>query len=246
MSWRLKKQILYLTFFFAFLFLITFYFYNSLQKPSCFDGKKNQGEEGVDCGGPCPVSCEVKDLLPPKTETFPEIIYDQSIDLLGLVKNPNQNWALKDVLAIFYVYDKFDRLQNKVTAGKVSILPREARYIAVLNLDRPKYQIGKIELKLVYDRTNWKKLEFESLPLSLVNQRIENRLFLTEISNPTERFFENLELIVRFFDQEHKLVGVSKSLIEKVPAFETVSVSLTLPQVENISDFEVSLHAISL
>ncbi|MBW2987936.1 hypothetical protein KY318_00355, partial [Candidatus Woesearchaeota archaeon] len=27
--------------------------------PSCFDGIQNQGEEGVDCGGPCP-PCEVK------------------------------------------------------------------------------------------------------------------------------------------------------------------------------------------
>ena len=30
-------------------------------KPTCFDGIQNQGEEGVDCGGPCN-SCDSEDL----------------------------------------------------------------------------------------------------------------------------------------------------------------------------------------
>ncbi len=27
------------------------------EEPNCFDGVQNQGETGIDCGGPCPVSC---------------------------------------------------------------------------------------------------------------------------------------------------------------------------------------------
>jgi hypothetical protein len=26
-------------------------------EPTCKDQAKNQGEEGVDCGGPCPIAC---------------------------------------------------------------------------------------------------------------------------------------------------------------------------------------------
>lgn len=246
MSWRLKKQLTYLVMFLAVLVLIGFYFYAKSQQPTCFDGKQNQGEEGIDCGGPCAISCEVKELLPIRTETFPVITYpDKSFDLLGVVENPNRGWVLRNALAVFYLYDQFNRLQDKITAGKISILPREVRYVTVLNLNKLDYPVGKVELKIEYDLTQWQKTSLDFLPVSLINQQIKDNTFFAEISNPTGETFRNLELIIRFFDQENNLVGITRSIIQEVKPFETMPISLTLPPADNISDFETSLHLIT-
>jgi hypothetical protein len=41
-----------------------------LQCPTCSDGIQNQGEQGVDCGGPCPWKCEIEKPLPSRTRVF--------------------------------------------------------------------------------------------------------------------------------------------------------------------------------
>jgi hypothetical protein len=248
MSWRLRRQIIYLGSIFALLFLVFFFFYKASQKPSCFDGKQNQGEEGVDCGGPCPLDCEVKNLLLPKTNVLPPIIYSRTIDLIGLVENPNNKWALNDALATFYIYDKLARLKNKVTVGKIAILPREVRYVVAVSLSKPNYDIGKIELKLDYGLNNWQKSKIEKMPLEVVNQKIEydKNVFSGSISNPTKEHFRNIEIIVRFYDEGRKLVGVTYGRIDLIPPKESVPFALTLPPVENIYDAETSIHFLSL
>ena len=60
---RLLKQFLYGFFYLAILVSLIWLVYSFEFKPApnCFDGKKNQEETGIDCGGSC-ISCEVKAL----------------------------------------------------------------------------------------------------------------------------------------------------------------------------------------
>ena len=52
---------IYLTFFL--LFSLSLYFYFKPQ-PSCSDGKQNQNEQGVDCGGVCVQECDIVKAQP--------------------------------------------------------------------------------------------------------------------------------------------------------------------------------------
>ena len=71
---RRTKQVLYGIFYLAILGGIGagVYFLFLRPSPSCFDGIQNQGEQGVDCGGPCARVCASVNV--------------QSIDVLGSVR----------------------------------------------------------------------------------------------------------------------------------------------------------------
>ncbi|MBD3261474.1 MAG: hypothetical protein GF334_07300 [Candidatus Altiarchaeales archaeon] len=48
----------------TFLFIGLIFLFGCMNSPTCSDGLLNQGEEGVDCGGPC-LSCTTTTTLPP-------------------------------------------------------------------------------------------------------------------------------------------------------------------------------------
>jgi hypothetical protein len=58
-TWALKRQILIIIGFIIILFIFGFLIISpSLNKaPSCFDGKQNGNETGIDCGGSCAIAC---------------------------------------------------------------------------------------------------------------------------------------------------------------------------------------------
>lgn len=107
-------------------------------KPTCNDGKRNQGEENVDCGGPCP-----------KCEGMPQIeaieIQEKGIilarpnkyDVLVKVRNPN---SLFGAARFEYTFDFLDEGGAIIASqeGSSFILPAETKYIFAFNviLDR--------------------------------------------------------------------------------------------------------------
>ena len=58
-SWSKKRQIIYLALVVGFFIFVTtvFLFFLLYETPTCFDGKQNQEEIGIDCGGPCVRLC---------------------------------------------------------------------------------------------------------------------------------------------------------------------------------------------
>ncbi|KKU42980.1 MAG: hypothetical protein UX56_C0001G0015 [Candidatus Azambacteria bacterium GW2011_GWD2_46_48] len=65
MDTRTQKQVIIAIFFLGILFFIGGGFYFAFRSPaSCFDKIQNQGEEDIDCGGPCATACEEKELKP--------------------------------------------------------------------------------------------------------------------------------------------------------------------------------------
>ena len=66
MSWAAKRRFIILLIvgivivaFAAVIGIATFY-----KAPSCTDGVQNQGEQGVDCSGPCPYLCTALEQAP--------------------------------------------------------------------------------------------------------------------------------------------------------------------------------------
>ena len=56
--WRFKKQSSYLILAAAVAALAVYLIYLGVKPASsCFDAKKNQNEEGIDCGGVCVIAC---------------------------------------------------------------------------------------------------------------------------------------------------------------------------------------------
>lgn len=128
---RFVKQLIYGIFYLTIFALILFGSYSSNFKPapSCFDGKLNQNEEEVDCGGACE-ACEIKKLELPQA-TRPVSVLKLSSGkavLLAEVFNPNSNYAARPVAYRFQIYNRTNSLIETIE-GEEKIFPLEKRYL---------------------------------------------------------------------------------------------------------------------
>lgn len=100
-----------------------------LRKPanaSCFDGVKNQGEERIDCGGPCKSCDEVK-----KLGIF-EVLFiptkEGLVDVIAEIRNDNLSYGIAQFSYTFELYGK----ENNLVAtkkGNTFILPNSTKFI---------------------------------------------------------------------------------------------------------------------
>jgi len=166
MDKRLFKQLIIALIFLMILAgLGTGIFFALRPQPTCFDNKQNQGEEGVDCGGPCALSCEVKTLSPLTLSKVYSFLYQNRIDLVAQIFNPNENWGVKSFKYKFILYGDFGQIQE--VGGSDFILPKESKLIVVpaiiLNLVNNK--INKIDFFFDDKNINWQKINPDLITL---------------------------------------------------------------------------------
>ena len=106
MSWASRRRFIILSLigavaaaFFIILSISVFY-----KAPSCSDGVQNQGEAGVDCGGPCPYLCTADEHAP--TVLFTKAIPSGTgrTDIIASVENVNAGAAAKHVPYMVTLY----------------------------------------------------------------------------------------------------------------------------------------------
>ena len=66
--------------------IVFFYYY---QPATCRDGKQNQEEDGVDCGGPCSLICDAQSATPIVSWVRFFKIQDGFYNVASFVENPN-------------------------------------------------------------------------------------------------------------------------------------------------------------
>ena len=109
MQWSLRRQALY--FFAVFIvvagivvFIVWKLFFSSV--PTCFDGKQNGIEVGVDCGGTCQLACEQesKPLIIRWAQVTP--VTDNVYNAVAYIENQNLLYAVKNIHYSFLIYDE--------------------------------------------------------------------------------------------------------------------------------------------
>lgn len=128
---RIFIIIIYLLIAGTIIFLITRKF---TADPTCVDGKKNQGEESIDCGGPCnkcPEGIKAEKII---IEDYHVIygghnLYDLAIE----INNPNERYG---ALEFKYKIDLKNEAGETVVfrEGKSFILPTESKYLIEIGL----------------------------------------------------------------------------------------------------------------
>lgn len=102
---------------------------------TCFDGRQNQNEAGVDCGGVCQATC--KEAIVASDVEITEIAFVQSragqYDIVGKVHNPNDEIGAS---LFAYTVSLQDGAGNVLAtrSGKSYILPQEHKYLLEFNL----------------------------------------------------------------------------------------------------------------
>ncbi len=219
MDWALKRRIIAI---FAVILVVTVfilipYTLTHQEVPSCADKKQNQGEEGIDCGGPCALVCKtsVQDLHTLWTKVFP--VRSGVYDLVAYIENPNFYAA---ATKLEYVAQLFDDAGDVIAekSGESYALPGERFAIFVDNMNTG----AKIATKGLLSITPgfaWTKAASAKKIFSVENKTLESpdkkpRLSAL-LSNETADVYRNVDVLAIIYDKTGQPVAVSKTIVEK-------------------------------
>lgn len=252
MSWALKRQLTVLIVILLFLggFAGLFYW---LTRPvlSCTDKIQNQGEEGVDCGGPC-------DLVCPNSVSDPIIKWSRVLavrngqfDAVAYVENPNPGVGLQVLAYSFRLYDA----QNKAVAertGKRFVNPGEKFIIYEPNVD-----VGKstpVKAYLQFEKPEygyaWRKISKQAAPLPNLSVRTKqfdekSRMRATAvIANDSLVTGREIEIVAVLYDVGGNVVGASSTFLDVINGSTEIPVVFTWPNPFEVppASFEIFLH----
>jgi len=187
-----------------------------ISKPTCFDGKQNQKEENIDCGGPCKACAEDligKDLVVKSTH----VVYggENKYDIVANIHNPN---ALYGGETVNYTLEVVDSNGKSLASrnGKTFILPNENKYIIEVGMETAQEPSS---VKLSINDVKWVKFtEFDSPQILVKNQRfglVENSSNYAEafglVSNDSPYDFHNVMINVILEDERGVPIAVNKT-----------------------------------
>ena len=208
---------------FVLVFVVLPVFLLIYRAPTCSDGKKNQGETGKDCGGPCQLIC-------PSVAIEPIVWWQRSFEIapgvynaVARIENSNINSAVFRVKYVFRLYDK----ANVVIAsreGETNIPSRQIFYVFEGGLATGERLPVKATFEFILP-LNWIVKE-AVIPLSITGQVLSKasttpRLDAILRNSGGDDLF-NVEVIAALFDADGNAINVSKTIVDSVRS-ESVS-----------------------
>jgi hypothetical protein len=151
MTRRFLKQLIYASAFLVVIALLVGGYYLNYVKPAptCFDGIQNQGEQGIDCGGPCAVSCSLRSVKPLAVADRVLVLRPDAahMSFLTQVSNPNHDYAARNFSYSFELLDARGAVIQSYP-GESFIYAGEVKYILAANVPAPQTNYSSVDIKL--------------------------------------------------------------------------------------------------
>jgi len=226
---RVFILIVYMFLFSLFLFVVYFLF---KADPSCFDGKRNQGEEAIDCGGPCVPCSEIIKLQPIEVESV-EWVYDieNKYDVVAKVVNPNDVFGVARVRYKAIVKNGSEGGPYESRWQENFILPGEAKYLFVqgFEINASLGDSAEVEIDIDENSIVWERFKSYEEPNLIINnpgyEEVSGggvgfgRAFGT-IINRSNVDLEIVRVKVLLFDDRDKLLAVNSQVMNTLTAGE--------------------------
>ena len=229
-DWRVKKQLLYLGVLVVIPVALVIYFaFQVGPEATCLDNKQNQGEESVDCGGPCqPCLANLSEPVVLWTRLFK--LADGLYEVAALIENTH-NFAASD--RFFYrmkVYNE-ENIVMGIKEGETFVNPNERFLI----LD-PTFFAGQqipVRALVELDPIKWRYAEY-SPPNVVVVSRDFSLLpqpNLRALLRNNDLFAaENIQVAAILSDETGKVSGASVTNIEKLEGQSEKTAFFSWPQ----------------
>lgn len=236
MSWSSRRKTNYI--FGAIIFIVVFvivplsiYFY---QRPTCSDGKQNQGEAGIDCGGPCTILCRAQYSNPNFLWARWSMVKSTgTYNILAYVENPNIEAGTKEITYKFKIRDSAGVLLYEKT-NKTFVPPNKNFAIIESGIDLKDKVPGRpIEFNFLSGAV-WQKMEPKELGLVSLSKTITNEDTIPRVSavlsNKTLKTISNIEVIAILYDIEDNAVAFSSTKIDSIAKESFEEVIFTWPE----------------
>ncbi len=238
MNSRLAKQIFYGAGYLTVLFLFVFAVYLIWFKPAptCFDARKNQGETGVDCGGPC-LPCEIKTLIPLEISWQKNLPADNQTIIAAEIKNPNLDWGADFFTYSINIYNNNGELIKTVKRNSF-IYAAEIKYLLEPLEISPK-EIGRTEIS--FADFNWKSANEFKKPLIQTREiKNEETAISGYLTNNNAFKLSKIRVFGFLYNQYGIISAASKTELENIDAFEEQFFKINFPK--NVSSLNIDFN----
>jgi hypothetical protein len=255
MDIRRAKQVIYGSFYLiVVLGVIAIVWFSFLKPPpSCFDNVQNQGEQGVDCGGPCALACIPKDVQ--KLATVGDVLLFPSTPghytLLVQIANRNAGFAAPFVDYRFDLYDAAGTLLGSVP-GTSYIYGGEVKYLLAPNVAVP---AEAASARLVMQDPTWVPSEAMGVvpnfnnPLSVTGSDVSTSTITAHghIVNGDVAAFTNIFIIAIFRGAaDDAPLGASQTVVDRLAPNEAQGFSVMYPSDARIDPSRTQFYAYAL
>jgi len=218
---RRLKQLVYGLLYLAILGGIVFGFYLIFIRPapSCFNGVQDQGELGVDCGGPCRAPCVPERGVTPVDGVAVLPIDVGHVSLLAQVQNPNLNLAAWSFTYTLSITDKTGNPLHSLY-GHSYMYAGEAKYLFAVKVDMPPATIGRADIQI--GSTTWVYVADMGDTPSLAVQALETMTSSSSltvsgvVANNDITSFPQVTILAIFKNQSGSIVGLSQTQISNL------------------------------
>lgn len=234
MTWAQHRKFIYLgtiavIFIAIAVWIFVAYFYKA---PTCFDGKMNGDEQGIDCGGSCQLLCRAQ--YAPLTVLWSRFskVNDGVYNVLAYIENPNISAASYNLNYTFKLYDSRGVLL-KERSGKTFAPPN--KLLAVFEADM--LTGNQVPTRVDFSFTSaavWVKQESKETGLS-VSQSVLSRedtapRLTTTVTNKTINIINQIEAIAIAYNGEGNTVAFSRTIIDSLNGKEAREISFNWPK----------------
>jgi hypothetical protein len=237
MDWRTQRQVTILAIAALVIFgMIASSYYAFLRVPAtCADGRRNQGEAEVDCGGPC-ASCAFQH----RKEV--EVFYARFVqsrasvyDVAAEVQNPNDHLAVNPLAYRVRLFD--DRGAEVGRRENVTfIYPSDKIYIVETGFFTER-TAARAELTPLPDASVWVYSVDLRPDLIVGNKRyasttgegIPGARLTAEVTNRSVFGYNDVDIRAVLADSSQNVLAAAKTMIKKLKAGETRTVEMTWP-----------------
>lgn len=235
--WGVRRQITILSVVGLLLtaFFVAVYILFLRSTPTCSDGRQNQGELGVDCGGSCEKVCpvEIAEVITHFTRVFRVSpgVYDVAV----LLENPNVGFGINSLPYEIKVYDAKNVLVGNQTG--TTFVNEQERFV----IFAPRIRTGNrvpVRAFISFGDFEWKRLVRGSGQSSAPKFSIEEERWsfdpnprLTAIlvnDSPTELFSIGVSAVVS--DASGNALGASATVVDRLPGGASTPISFTWPE----------------
>lgn len=245
---RFLKQLFYGIFYLALLAGIFYVGYGAFFRPapSCFDGIKNQGEEGVDCGSICGKVCLPAAIQSVAADSSAKIfpLAGGRVSLLFKLQNPNPDFAVKDLTYEIKVSDAAGNLLKTISDHSF-IYAGEVKYIGLPAVDFGNAAPSAAEVSL--KNPVWaKESDFQKASLEIQSSAVRETSTTVEAAgravNTDAVAFPKVLIVAVYNDNYGNQIGVSGTELEDITPGESRNFTVIHPALPELNPAGTELY----
>jgi hypothetical protein len=235
MTWSQRRQLTYIGSLLFVVGLIVFLVIRNATNtvPTCYDGKRNGNEVGIDCGGACSFYCK-DELGNPKVRWVR--YFTAAPGIIHAVAHIEHSYPEAASQRVYYHFDIYDERNNIIKTQPGSTYIGPLGRTAIVETLIPIGNTVPAVARFVFDGS----IVWEKIPSSFSQVVIKTDRYLLEpyeagtrltatLDNNSRFEFSDLDVVAVLYDKSDNAIAVSKSILRMLPAQTSTTVYFTWP-----------------